>query len=101
MHAMRAVLLSLALLAGCSSNTAWKASFGQPLPDANVQVSTGSDLAAAFGLVLIAGGLYAAYADEGDYWYSRKPPEMAPDRRVSEQDCTRPLDLTKGNIRCK
>jgi hypothetical protein len=27
--------------------------------------------------------------------------EMAPDRRVSEQDCTKPLDLTKGNIRCK
>jgi hypothetical protein len=31
----------------------------------------------------------------------RRPPEMAPDRRVSEQDCTKPLDLSLGNIRCK
>jgi hypothetical protein len=31
----------------------------------------------------------------------RRPPEMAPDRRISEQDCTRPLDLSLGNIRCK
>jgi hypothetical protein len=93
--------LSFLLLAGCSSNTAWKASFGQPPPGPNVQVQTSSDLAAAFGLVLIAGGLYAAYSDEGGFWYSRRPPEMAPDRRVSEQDCTKPLDLTQGNIRCK
>ena len=101
MPGMRAALLSLALLAGCSSNTAWKASFGQPLPDSSVRVQSSSDLAAAFGLVLVAGGLYAAYSEEGGYWYSRQPPEMAPDRRVSEQDCTKPLDLTKGNIRCK
>ena len=98
---MRAFLLSFLLLAGCSSNTAWKASFGQPQPDANVQVHSSSDLAAAFGLVLIAGGLYAAYSEEGGFWYSRRPPEMAPDRKVSEQDCTKPLDLTQGNIRCK
>jgi hypothetical protein len=31
----------------------------------------------------------------------RRPPEMASDRRVSEQDCTKPLDLSLGNIRCK
>ena len=27
--------------------------------------------------------------------------EMAPDRRVSEQDCTRPVDLSAGNLRCR
>ena len=32
---------------------------------------------------------------------TRKPPEMDPSRKVSEQDCTRPLDFTRGNIRCK
>jgi hypothetical protein len=28
-------------------------------------------------------------------------PPLAPDRRVSEQDCTKPLDYSLGNIRCK
>jgi hypothetical protein len=42
----------------------------------------------------VHGGLPYTSAD-------RRPPEMAPDRRVSEQDCTKPLDLSLGNIRCK
>jgi len=28
-------------------------------------------------------------------------PAMAPGRRVAEQDCTRPIDLSAGNLRCK
>jgi hypothetical protein len=28
-------------------------------------------------------------------------PELDPGRKVSEQDCTKPLDLSQGNIRCK
>jgi hypothetical protein len=28
-------------------------------------------------------------------------PELAPDRRISEQDCTRPVDYSLGNIRCR
>jgi hypothetical protein len=28
-------------------------------------------------------------------------PALAPDRRISEQDCTRPVDYSLGNIRCK
>ena len=27
--------------------------------------------------------------------------EMDPRRRVSEQDCTKPIDYSLGNIRCK
>ena len=27
--------------------------------------------------------------------------EMDPARRVSEQDCTKPIDYSLGNIRCK
>lgn len=29
------------------------------------------------------------------------PPEMAAERKVSEQDCTQPVDYSLGNIRCK
>lgn len=28
-------------------------------------------------------------------------PELAPDRRISEQDCTQPIDWSRGNLRCK
>ena len=36
-----------------------------------------------------------------DGFWARPVPELDPHRRVSEQDCTRPLDLSLGNIRCK
>jgi hypothetical protein len=31
----------------------------------------------------------------------RRAPPLDPDRKVSEQDCTKPLDLNAGNIKCK
>jgi hypothetical protein len=31
----------------------------------------------------------------------RNTPPLDPKREVSEQDCTKPLDLTKGNLKCK
>jgi hypothetical protein len=27
--------------------------------------------------------------------------ELAPDRRINEQDCSKPVDLQAGNLRCK
>jgi hypothetical protein len=31
----------------------------------------------------------------------RRAPELDPTRKVSERDCTKPLDLNGGNLRCK
>ena len=31
----------------------------------------------------------------------RHVPPLDPDRGVSEQDCTKPVDLTRGNLKCK
>ena len=58
---------------------------------------------AFIGLAVIANGsTYDARATPfNGLGESRRPPEMAPDRRISEQDCTKPLDYTLGNIRCK
>ena len=40
----------------------------------------------------------SSYAD----WWSGPPAApMAPDRKVSEQDCSKPIDPTLGNIKCK
>jgi hypothetical protein len=90
------------LLAGCS-NTAWQLSAGQPPPvNSTVQVHGGAGLATALGLTILAAGAYEVVRSgvlfSSD---SNRPPDMAPDRRVSEQDCSKPLDYTLGNIRCK
>ena len=35
-------------------------------------------------------------------WTARQPPpEMQLDRVIHEQDCTKPIDLTAGNLRCR
>ena len=31
----------------------------------------------------------------------RGAPELAPDRKVSEQDCSKPVNLQAGNLRCR
>ena len=31
----------------------------------------------------------------------RGAPELAPHRKISEQDCSKPVDLQAGNLRCK
>jgi len=98
-------LLVLLLLAGCSSHTAWQLSAGTPPPNAaaQVHVNTGSGFAALLGLTILAAGAYEATRSGWDYAGvgTQRPPDMAPDRRVSEQDCTKPLDYSLGNIRCK
>jgi len=93
----------VALLAGCS-NTAWQLSAGQPPPvNSQVQVHSSGGLAAALGIAILAGGVYEVSRSgfSGFGFSSSSPPEMAPDRKVSEQDCSKPIDYTLGNIRCK
>ena len=31
----------------------------------------------------------------------RSKPELEPDRKVMEVDCSKPVDLSAGNLRCK
>ena len=98
---MRYLIAIVALLAGCS-NTAWQLSSGTPPPvHSQVQVhASGGGLAAALGVTILAAGAYEA-ARSGFAFSSSAPPEMAPDRKVSEQDCSKPLDYSLGNIRCR
>jgi len=77
---MRAAIAVVVLLAGCS-----------------VQVAVSSTAA-----TVMAVGMTAAVIINEEMGTERvPPPELAPDRIVSEQDCTRPIDETAGNLRCK
>jgi hypothetical protein len=119
---MRALALLLAFvgLTACSdaivrasfnSNTLPPAAAPVSASQASV-VSTGGS-GAVFASMLFFGTLLAV-EDSGtgpvssatssylyDGFWARPVPELDPGRRVSEQDCSRPLDLSLGNIRCR
>ena len=90
---MRANYLSTA---SSGSGTAVSTSSGA------LQVQGGRPLA-----VVILGGLLIANVVDGEpgpYMFSdmriRPAPQMNPDRSISEQDCTKPIELS-GNLKCR
>ena len=114
-------LVAVLLLAGCSHGSFQAASHtavvtppppGGAVSGGQVGVHVQSSSLAA---VVIAGMFIAAAAEDARQerpfpsfsaladWFrgTPPPPELAPDRKVSEQDCTKPIDLSAGNLRCK
>jgi hypothetical protein len=77
---MRASLLGVVLLGGCHVHVAVSASTATAL---NVGLATAVIVSEEMGTERFP------------------PPELAPDRVVNEQDCTKPIDETAGNLRCK
>ena len=47
------------------------------------------------GVIVGGGSGGQAYMDP------RKAPPLVADRKINEQDCTRPVSLSAGNLRCK
>ena len=99
--------LALIALAGCASSNV-QVSGGGPQPTVSAQGNTA--LGRLVLLTFIAGIGYEASKDGTRYRanpfdaFSMSPPgppPLDPSRKVSEQDCTKPLDLSLGNIRCK
>jgi hypothetical protein len=42
------------------------------------------------------------FRDTSSLMYPNPPePELSPSRRITEQDCSKPVDSTSGNLRCK
>jgi hypothetical protein len=67
------------------------------LTGCTVHVHTGSDAAKAIGVGVVAAMIISA---ENETEHDREPP-LDPSRKVSEQDCTKPIDWSAGNLRCK
>ena len=76
-----------------------------------VQVQSGTGLTTLLGIAVIGALVYDSEFRDPRYRGSpfvtvmdsppQGSPELAADRKVSEQDCTRPVDYSLGNIRCK
>jgi len=115
---MRAAVLVLWFfgLSACS-NAIVGASFNSTAAVAAPASAGTVTVVSSAGAAAVAGVLaFAAFVDAGDPGYARASPsfgapygafwarpvpELDPGRKVSEQDCTKPLDLSQGNIRCK
>jgi hypothetical protein len=57
-------------------------------------VQSGGSAAAALLAIGILAGMAAAVPQE-------KAPELAPNRRVNEQDCTKPVADLTANLKCR
>jgi hypothetical protein len=115
-------ILVVALAAGCSHvqlNAGSNTSSVTASPSAGTSVTSGSaglqvqsgsrSLAIAIVIMGLAAGAAEYSREERSFsspaalfpLYTPPAPELAPDRRVSEQDCTRPVDFFAGNLRCR
>ena len=117
----RRAVLSLSLivaLAGCSTHSYTSISAGAltagTLPAAGTSVSSGyvnvsvasSSVAGALAGIALLGfvfhGYQNGYWDEGvGYGPARSIPALAEDRTIHEQDCSKPIENTGANLRCK
>jgi hypothetical protein len=61
-----------------------------------------SSLSPAGGPTGVGGGHGGgAVMREGERYDPRKAPPLARDRKVNEQDCRKPVDPSRGNLKCK
>jgi hypothetical protein len=100
------MVLLCVLLSGCTAHTRTQVHVGGASPQGGVQmhIEGGRGLAALLGLSILAAGVYETERNPFVSVSGNSPdvaPPLAPDRRISEQDCTKPLDYSLGNIRCK
>jgi len=81
-------------IAGCSHGTT---SGGTAISSSSAGLSvqaSGSTAAALIGLGIAGAVIYRSEA-------SGRAPELAPVRRVNEQDCTRPIEDISANLKCR
>jgi hypothetical protein len=98
---MKTLVPLVFLLAGCAGHTQSSVSFGSVSTQGSfhAHVSGGSGFAAVLAVSVLAASMieYERSGVEG----RRSAVEMDPARKVSEQDCTQPIDWSLGNIRCR
>ena len=109
-----AALTAAIWLAGCASTGIGLHATNSPSPGSSAP-APGSAYSSAgiraelrpnayFGLLVlgfIAAGIHDHYLhwSHGSVW--RAPPQLDEDRAIAERDCSRPIEATSANLRCK
>jgi hypothetical protein len=91
--------LSLVFAAAAAGKDGSAASAGASSTASTGAKGTGRLAAGASGVA--AGGGSAPRAGGGMYGSHRPAPALDPERRISEQDCTKAIVNDGGNLRCK
>ena len=102
------------LLAGCAGASIGVRTGNSSLMDGN-PLRPGSSYSSAaiqaevspnvyFGMVFL-GAVMLGIQDDYRRWSGgaswREPPQLAEDRAIAERDCSRPMEQTSANLRCK
>jgi hypothetical protein len=107
-----AILFVVALLAGCSTSSEVRINAGAlpPGPSAGINVQGGgSHLSVLIALGVLAAANYRAdalrsrehpFQLEGRPW-SFQQPELEENRKVNEQDCSKPIENFSANLKCR
>ena len=89
---MRWIVPTCILIAGCSHGaTSGGTAISSSSAGLNVQAS-GSTAAALIGIGIAGAVIYRG---------TERAPELAPVRKVNEQDCTRPIEDISANLKCR
>lgn len=100
-----AILLAAAMLTACS-HVQYTASNGAVVTNssaATLTVTSGAAVAflLTLGVVDYVNNPQPFPSPSALFAQSPPAPELAANRRVSEQDCSKPVDMSLGNLRCK
>jgi hypothetical protein len=99
---LAACILVAVALAGCTVRySAEERASGPGITTSQVSVSGGSPLGNTIivGVMLADGMQYYRLGPDGKT--SVRAPEPDPTRKINIQDCTRPVDPSAGNLRCR
>jgi len=110
---MRLAALLLILLGGCA-HTHVNINSGNPPPvqgGAQVRLHLGSTASTLLGLAIITTGMIEMERDGVRYRANpfmtmtagnpEPAPELSPTRTVNEQDCSKPIEDSSANLRCR
>ena len=106
---LAAWLATAALIAGCANAAVGVGTGAVPGTSAASGVAAVNTTAGAtaLGLVLMLGTIDyinnpQPFPNPADLFMTLPPaPALSPIRRINEQDCSKPVDMTQGNLRCK
>ena len=96
---IRASVTALAvLLAGCGGHANVQANSSNVSSGATVNFPGRSSMSALFSAIFLGG---VSYESERQAPRSAQVPDPDPSRRVIEQDCTKPIEDSSANLKCR
>jgi hypothetical protein len=86
------------LLSGCGGHANVQANSSSVSAGGSVNIPGRSTMGTLFSIVFLGG---VSYERERVTQRSARVPDLDPSRRVIEQDCTKPIEDSSANLKCR